>query len=174
MPEDKTVKQMLVVKVDKCVGCKSCELACAVEHSMSRELFQAIQETPPPQTRVHVVQGERFAVPLQCQQCPDAPCVAVCPEGALKRASEGPILLDKELCTRCTMCVVVCPFGVIVWDPKGRAVVKCDQCYERILRGEPPACVEACPAGALEFQDEDVVAENAFLVQIAGEGAHEE
>lgn len=164
------MKQMLVVKIDRCLGCKTCEVACAIEHSTSRDLVEAIREEPPPRTRVHVVQGARFAVPLQCQQCPDAPCVAVCPEEALKRTAEGPIILDRELCTRCTMCVVVCPFGVITWDPKGRAVVKCDQCYDRVLRGELPACVEACPADALGFQAEDVVLENAFLVQIADEG----
>jgi len=170
LSEDKTVKQMLVVKVDKCVGCKSCELACAVEHSMSRELFQAIQETPPPRTRVQVGQGSGFAIPMQCRQCADAPCVSVCPTNALYRASEdGPVILDQDLCIGCTWCVVACPFGVITIDDGAKTVLKCDQCLERVERGELPACVTACPTGALEFTSGDRVAaekREAFMVQI--------
>jgi len=163
------MKQTLVVKVDRCLGCKSCEIACAVEHSNSRDLFEAVRERPAPQTRVCVVQGETFAAPLQCRQCEDAPCVAICPTHALHRNAEAPVMLDRELCIGCMWCVVACPFGVITLDRSGGAVIKCDQCFERAERGEVPACVEACPSGALELEDLDAVAtgkQKAFLVQI--------
>jgi len=163
------MKQMLVVKIDRCLGCKSCEIACAVEHSTSRDLFEAVKELPAPQTRVRVVQGETFAAPLQCRQCEDAPCVAICPTKALHRGAGEPVILDKELCIGCTWCVVACPFGVITLDRRGGAVVKCDQCFARAERGEVPACVEACPSGALEIEELEAVAagkQQAFLVQI--------
>jgi len=65
--------------------------------------------------------------------------------------------------------VLACPFGVITLDAKGRTIIKCDQCFERVEHGELPACVSACPTGALQFKPlEDVVAEKreACLLQI--------
>jgi len=164
------MKRMLVVKVDRCLGCKSCEIACAVEHSAFRELFQAVREKPAPRPRVLVGQGEGFAVPLQCRQCEDAPCVTICPTNALRRTSpESPVILESKLCIGCTWCVLACPFGVITLDARSRTIIKCDQCFERVEQGKLPACVEACPARALEFKDIDAVTaekRQACLLQI--------
>ncbi|MDR2797303.1 MAG: hypothetical protein LBB80_03075 [Treponema sp.] len=38
----------------KCLGCKSCELACCIAHSASKTLFGALSEAAPPQNRIHV------------------------------------------------------------------------------------------------------------------------
>ncbi|MFO7900182.1 MAG: 4Fe-4S dicluster domain-containing protein, partial [Planctomycetota bacterium] len=93
------MKNMIVVNVGRCLGCKSCEMACAVEHSASRTLFEAICESPPPRSRVSVEQGAGFVVPLQCRQCEDTPCVTICPTGALYRAdADSPIVIDHERC----------------------------------------------------------------------------
>lgn len=164
------MKGMIVIKAAQCVGCKSCEIACAVEHSASQELFAAIRENPAPVPRVGVQQGEGFVVPLQCRQCENAPCATVCPTHALHREeSDSPVLLEHELCIGCKWCVLACPFGVITLDSRHHAIIKCDQCFERLQRGEQPACVVACPTGALEFTSQaEVVAEKrkAYLVQI--------
>jgi len=64
---------------------------------------------------------------------------------------------------------LACPFGVITLDENSRTIIKCDQCFERLQRDELPACVSACPTGALEFKTVDeVVAEKRekFLVRI--------
>ena len=167
------MKGMIVVKAHRCLGCKSCEIACAVEHSKSRDLYQAICESPAPSSRVDVAQGEGFVVPLQCRQCEDAPCAAVCPTNALSRADLGsPIVLDHDLCIGCQWCVLACPFGVITLDKDSRTIIKCDQCFERLKRGKLPACVSACPTAALEFKTMDeVVAEkrDAYLLHISAQ-----
>ena len=164
------MRGILVVKAQRCLGCKSCEVACAVEHSKSRDLYEAISEYPPPSARVDVAKGEGFVIPLQCRQCEDAPCVAVCPTDALCRADEdSPVVIDHDRCIGCKWCVIACPFGVITLDSRSRTIVKCDQCFERLERGEMPACVTACPTGALAFKSlDEVVAEKreAFLLQI--------
>ena len=164
------MKGILVVEAHKCLGCKSCELACAVEHSKTRDLYEAIDEYPPPVARVHVAQGDGFVVPLQCRQCEDAPCVAVCPTEALVRADQdSPVVIDQDRCIGCKWCVIACPFGVITLDSRSRGIVKCDQCFERLERGDLPACVTACPTHALEYKSlDEVVAEKrgAFLLQI--------
>ena len=161
------MKGTIVVNVGRCQGCKTCELACAVEHSQTQKLAEAIHETPPPASRVSVEQGAGFAVPLQCRQCEDAPCVAVCPTHALHRTDqESPVIIDQDLCVGCHACVLACPFGVIRMDRSSRAIIKCDQCFHRIEKGELPACVAACPVKALEFKSLDDVSREkrgAFL-----------
>jgi len=165
------MKGMIIVNVGRCNACKSCEIACAVEHSASKDLHQAIHEDPTPRARVSVQQGVNFSVPLQCRQCANAPCIALCPTDALYRADpDSPVLLDEEKCIGCNWCVLACPFGVIYLDQARRVVFKCDQCFERVQRGELPACVSACPTGALLFKVlEEIPKErrDAYLVEIA-------
>jgi carbon-monoxide dehydrogenase iron sulfur subunit len=166
------MKGILVVKAHRCMGCKSCEMGCAVVHSKSGDLYEAITEYPAPTSRVRVKGGNGFAVPLQCRQCEDAPCVAVCPTKALHRGNQdSPVAIDQDMCIGCQWCVLACPFGVINLDSKSRTIIKCDQCTERLELGQLPACVVSCPTGALEFKRmEDVIAEKreAFLLQIEG------
>src|SRR5271157_3230266 len=106
--------QIIVTDLKKCVGCHSCELACAVSRSESKELAQAILENPKPATRVRVVGIGNRPVPLQCQQCEDAPCAAICPSAALYRlGKDQTVLFIRERCIGCSSCVLVCPFGAI-------------------------------------------------------------
>jgi len=165
------MKGMIIVNVSRCNACKSCEIACAVEHSASKDLHQAIQEDPTPRARVSVQQAVSFSVPLQCRQCANAPCIALCPTDALYRVDpDSPVLLDEEKCIGCNWCVLACPFGVIQLDEGRKVVIKCDQCFERVQRGQLPACVSACPTGALMFkllQEVSKERRDAYLVEIA-------
>ena len=149
----------LYTEIAKCLACRSCEIACALEHSQSGDLFQAIAENPPPAARVSVEAVAGAAIPLQCRHCEDAPCVTVCPTRALHRQMQDqPVLIDEERCIGCKLCVMVCPFGVIALRPEGKVALKCDLCLNRVEQGERPACVSACPTGALEFVSLDEVA----------------
>jgi len=153
-----TVKRMIVLNVEKCLGCKSCEIACAVAHSVSKDLYRAIRETPSPKARVSVELAVGVPVPVQCRHCEDAPCMSVCPTGAVHRADEdSPVVIDQDRCIGCKMCIQVCPFGVIALSADGKGVLKCDLCVERLGQGQEPACVCACPTGALRFADMEEV-----------------
>ena len=140
----------ILVEVNRCVGCKSCALACAVEHSQSKSLFGALQERPLPHPRVFVEAADNLKAPLQCRHCEDAPCVSVCVYGAMKQEKEsGTVQHIREKCLGCWMCVMVCPFGVIAREEDRKMALKCDRCPEL----ERPACVEACPTRALTFTE---------------------
>jgi len=147
------MKGSILIDPKKCLGCKTCELQCAIVHSKSKNLIKAICEKPLPQTRIRVEAAEDLSVPLQCRHCEDAPCVKICPTKAtVKSEPEGPVLIKDELCIGCKWCVLVCPFGVIRISREGAAVTKCDLCFERLEKGEFPACVAACPSKALQFK----------------------
>jgi len=147
--------KVIMVTVEKCLACKSCEIACALAHSQSEVLEEAITEQPKPRRRVTVEAVGEFGVPMQCRHCEDAPCITVCPTAAiLRHQADGPVLIEQDRCIGCKFCIVVCPFGVIEVSDDGKIMVKCDLCIERTKAGQQPACVEACPTKALKLVDE--------------------
>jgi carbon-monoxide dehydrogenase iron sulfur subunit len=160
---EKTKMKIIVTDLEKCVGCHSCELACAVSRSKSGNLAMAILEHPRPAARVRVMGIATQPVPLQCQQCEDAPCASVCPTKALHRlASDQPVLFKRETCIGCSSCVLVCPFGVIR-RVDGGIMAKCDLCWDRLADGRQPACVEACPTGSRRLVEANAIAEDRLL-----------
>lgn len=156
----KTVTGAVVVDLERCLACRSCETACAKAHAGFEDIVEALLADARMVPRVHVIAAEGSAVPIQCQHCEDAPCVEVCPSGALYREEEGaPVLTAPGKCIGCKSCVVVCPFGSLQWDGVGRTVVKCDLCAEVIEEGEEPRCVVACPTGARRVMPLEGIAE---------------
>ncbi len=150
------MKGMIVIKVQKCIGCKSCELACAVAHSESKDLYEAVSGSEQSASRIKVAKSGEFDVPLKCRHCANAPCMKVCPVEAVSRVGEdGPVVVDVEKCTGCELCVLACPFGAIRIGPDGKVALKCDQCYERLEQGLMPACVDACSTNALVYRTAD-------------------
>jgi len=147
-------QKVIVCRIERCLGCRSCEIACTLAHAASDNLYDAVLEEPRPEKRVRVEGTAEFGLPLQCRHCEDAPCLMVCPTHAIQRAGESdPVLIDTTRCIGCRMCVAVCPFGVIEMSRNGRAAVKCDLCIERTKAGKEPACVAACPTKAMRFVD---------------------
>lgn len=168
--------------ISKCLGCRSCEIACAVEHSKTKDLFQAIDETVPPQSRVAVerldITHHTFhitqSLPLQCRHCDDAPCIKICPTKSMQKLDdEGPVVHKDETCIGCKWCILVCPFGIPKVGRSGKIIIKCDLCIERLKTGNIPACVEACPTKAIRFVTVEKVAKEKkkkFLVSFVRNG----
>jgi carbon-monoxide dehydrogenase iron sulfur subunit len=157
----------LYVRPELCTGCKTCELACAVEHSRSKNLLGAMIEAPPPHTRIYIEATlvspfEVLRMPMICRHCDPAPCIAACIPQAMHRGPRDEVtnVGGKHACIACAMCIMTCPFGMIaraaVPDALAAAgyrvmAVKCDLCPDRAV----PACAEACPTGAILFMEGD-------------------
>lgn len=143
----------IYVKADRCMGCKSCEIACAVQHSEGKTLFSALLEIPAPMKRLFVETAESVKMPILCRHCEDAPCLNACISGCLYKDENGYIRRKKERCIGCWTCLMVCPFGVITRDANKHLAVKCDRCHKL----DVPACVIACPTKALIVKDLDQI-----------------
>ncbi|MGB9762787.1 MAG: 4Fe-4S dicluster domain-containing protein [Minisyncoccia bacterium] len=144
------------IEMERCVGCKSCEIACQVEHSQSKDIYQAIFELPKPRRFDTVLKFQEFNASLRCAHCEDAPCVNVCPTGALTHDEDTHLVVyDTTKCIGCWQCAMVCPFGAIYPNYETLTATKCDGCINRVKNGKIPACVEACPTNALIYADVD-------------------
>jgi len=143
-------KGLIYVDVEKCRACKSCEIACAVEHSKSKQIIEILNAKEQPKKRRRVLGSKGAVISIACQNCRLAPCITACMAGAMFKNDEGHTLHDEEKCVGCCMCMMVCPFGVISRD--GHIVLKCDLCPDK---KDGYACVAACPSGALFAGTED-------------------
>ena len=155
----------ITVVVERCMGCHTCEIACAIEHSESRDLDTIVLSGERPGYRINVeAVGER-PVPVSCQHCDEAACLLACPTGAITRLSAGaPVLVDRDRCIGCTMCVQACPFGMMSMGPDGKGALKCDLCVRRQAEHQEPACVASCPTKALRFEEHESANRNKRLV----------
>jgi carbon-monoxide dehydrogenase iron sulfur subunit len=139
------MQKVIAVDPNRCTGCRMCEMACSLHHEQACGRSSA---------RVKVVKLELEGVdmPVLCEHCASAPCMAVCPTGALVRDEcTGAVVLLEQLCIGCRMCALACPFGAIGVDPRGErvSILKCDLC------GGDPQCVRFCEPGALQFVRRD-------------------
>ena len=157
------------VRPDRCTGCKSCEIACAVQHSKDKTLFSALLQTPKPMKRVYVEQAGSVRMPVVCRHCEDAPCQRACISGCLYKDEKNFVRRHKERCIGCWSCAMACPFGVISRDEEKRIAVKCDRCHKL----DVPACVSACPTEALFLAEVDGMAEDKRRQLVLSESVSE-
>jgi carbon-monoxide dehydrogenase iron sulfur subunit len=139
----------LYYNTSKCLGCKSCEIACSLAHSKTQSLFAMLKEEVLPLPRKRVYRSGDMNFPISCRHCEDARCVDACMAGALRFDKEkGIIIHDESRCVGCWMCVMVCPYGAIRPNLKTKIPIRCDMCKEK----EEPSCVIACPTKAIIWQ----------------------
>jgi Fe-S-cluster-containing hydrogenase component 2 len=149
-----------------CIGCLTCEVACSDVHKkagmsgVSRiRIFNEPKTVVDPEV-IKNYPGRGSFFQQDCLQCPDAPCLPVCPANALRvDPKTGARIIDEKACIACGRCAQSCPFDVqselvaanqltsgqktrITYDPVKNVFAKCDLCY---FREEGPACVERCP-----------------------------
>lgn len=131
----------LYIDYQKCTGCRLCELVCSVSHD-------GISNPTRSRIRVMKWEAEGLYIPMSCQQCQDAPCMAVCPVKAISRDEElGRIFVDYDVCIGCRSCIAACPFGAMSFNTMEKQVFKCDLC------DGDPQCVRFCDMKAVDFVD---------------------
>ena len=128
----------------RCIGCKSCEMACA-ECETHRGY---------PMISVDFIDRANSiaTVPTVCMHCDNPTCAQVCPADAIKKTEDGVVQSSlKPRCVACSNCVLGCPFGVPKMMSSLDQMMKCDMCYDRTSTGKRPMCATVCPSQALAF-----------------------
>ena len=163
-PEQSDEKEFYGILYDstRCVGCQSCELACALANGLPEP---DPEDYPMPGTirktnenrrtvinAIETPQGEIY-VKNQCMHCNQPACAAACLTKAMLKTEEGPVIWRDRKCMGCRFCMVSCPFDVpkFEYHSPNPDIVKCNMCFDRVKEGELPACVADCPAEALTF-----------------------
>ena len=163
------VEKVELIDVSKCIGCRGCQIACKQWNELPAgvTINSGTYQNPPdlqPNTWTlvrfqEVSEGSDGVKWLfrkdSCMHCNEATCVNLCPAGARFRLDSGAIGTDNEKCVGCQSCVVACPFGKPRYSQESNKAYKCKLCNERIANNLQPACVKACPTGALQYGDKD-------------------
>lgn len=143
------MNRFINIEAEKCIGCRTCEIACAVAHT---EEAMTLDSFFP---RLTVIKGMKVTTPVVCHHCENAPCMSVCAPNAIIR-DKNSIQVIQERCIGCKSCVIACPFGAIeiaTIDDKSHAL-KCDLCIDQ---ESGPTCVSVCPTNALSlFEAKDL------------------
>jgi formate dehydrogenase iron-sulfur subunit len=154
-----------------CIGCKACEVACkewnqlpargdgGAHLQMSGLSYDNTQRLDGTTWR-HVKFIEQFPEPYDgrwlmmsdvCKHCVQAPCLEVCPTGAIIRTEFDTVVIQSDTCNGCRDCIAACPFGVIDINHVSGTAQKCTLCYDRTSAGLEPACSKACPTDSIQF-----------------------
>lgn len=159
-----------LVDTTRCIGCRTCEIACKDEHSLSvgprlryvRDYAGGAWENDAASPGLAIPRGVfSYYVSISCNHCANPACVKACPTGAMGKNNEtGVVLNDKEKCIGCSSCIQACPYGAPQLVEEESLTHKCDFCTEIRAMGMAPACVEACPMRALSWGEyEDLVSQ---------------
>ncbi len=134
----------------KCIGCKCCVVACNEQNGNPAEINWR---------RVGEIEGgwypntQRLHLSMGCNHCLEPTCMTGCPVDAYsKDAITGVVIHSAETCIGCQYCTWNCSYGVPQYNPERGVVGKCDMCHNRLAEGREPACVGACPEGAIQIE----------------------
>jgi Fe-S-cluster-containing hydrogenase component 2 len=152
---------MVVADPGLCVGCRRCEAACVAYNQgktqptvsnikVARNLLYGVEGTQVG-SRGEGLYGNFRVVQDTCRQCPHpVPCQLACPHAAIEVvAPVNARVVNQDKCVGCGTCVDACPWEMTALDgPVLGAATRANKCH---LCDGAPECVEACPAGALQY-----------------------
>jgi len=162
MRTDEKKRYVMIIDLQKCLGCKTCTAACCKENGIfdQSRAWHRVLET----VSGHFPDYKKKFIPAPCMHCNNPPCVSYCPTTAsYKDRKRSIVRIDYSRCITCEKCIDACPYNARVlndsYNRRDERVIseyypyigKCTFCIQRIRHGRYPACVEVCPVGARKF-----------------------
>jgi formate dehydrogenase iron-sulfur subunit len=155
-----------LIDTSKCIGCKACQVACMEWNDLRDDIGTNVGAYENPSdltaqswTLMRFAEYENPKGDLEwlirkdgCMHCEDPGCLKACPSpGAIVQYSNGIVDFQEENCIGCGYCITACPFDIPRISKKDHKAYKCTLCSDRVAVGLEPACVKACPTGAIMF-----------------------
>jgi formate dehydrogenase iron-sulfur subunit len=166
-----------LIDVSRCIGCKACQVACDEWNNLRSPIgINTGHIQNPPDLAADVFTVMRFnewenpkTGELEwlirkdnCMHCADPGCLKACPApGAIVQYANGIVDFNEANCIGCGYCVKGCPFNVPRYSASDHKAYKCTLCSDRVPYGLEPACIKACPTGALQFGTKSAMIEVA-------------
>lgn len=138
MSESNKKIKVIKIDVDKCNGCRACEMICSAFHASPK-----YSSNNPERSRVRLIRDpiNDIYVPVYAGEYTAAEC-----KGRDKYVIDG-----KEY-DECGFCRASCPSRSLFKEPDSGLPIKCDMC-----EGEAePLCVTWCLAKALTYEEREV------------------
>lgn len=136
----KTVKE-IKIDLDKCIGCRACEVACSAYHAKPR-----YSSTNPARSRIRVIFDDLsdLYVPIRAGDYTPAECTG-----------RHTYTINQKEYKECSFCGVACPSRDLFIEPDSGLPLKCDMC-ESVPPLEEPMCVQVCTCDALVYAEREV------------------
>jgi len=152
----------LLFDATECIGCGNCYTACKEQNNLPATNKEFLKDHLSDKTFTVVEEYSDIYARKMCMHCLEPACVSVCPVGAFEKTQLGPVLYNEDKCIGCRYCMQACPHNVprYEWGSITPRVRKCVLCYDRLKKGQLPACAEACPVEAtISGKLKDLIAE---------------
>ena len=147
--ENTRVIKRIRIDVDKCNGCRACEVICSSFHAVPR--FSSIN---PARSRIRVIRSplEDVYLPVYAGEYTAAEC-----------AGRDKYTIDGKEYEECAFCRAACPSRDIFKEPDSALPLKCDMCESDPTLPEP-WCVQWCLADALVFEQREAEVASAEAI----------
>jgi benzoyl-CoA reductase subunit BamC len=136
----KKIVKTIRVDVDKCNGCRACEVACSAFHAAPK-----YSSNNPARSRVRVIREplKDIYVPVYAGEHAKSECMG-----------RGKYTIDGKEYDECAFCRASCPSRDLFKEPDSGLPLKCDMCESDPALSEP-LCVQWCLADALIYEERE-------------------
>jgi len=140
----KKIVKIIKVDIDKCNGCRACEVACSAFHASPK-----YSSNNPARSRIRVIHEplRDVYVPIRAGDYTPAECTG-----------RHTYTINEKEYDECSFCGVSCPARDVFKEPDSGLPLKCDMCESDPPLAEP-MCVQWCLADALTYEEREEEAE---------------
>ncbi len=136
----KRIIKTIKVDIEKCHGCRACEVACAAFHSTPK--YSSVN---PARSRIKVIRDElnNVFLPIRAGAYTKSEC-----------AGRQTYIIDGREYGECNLCNASCPARDFFKEPDSGLPLRCDMC-EDDPDLEVPLCVKWCLVDALTYEERE-------------------
>jgi len=148
----KKIVKTIKVDLDKCNGCRACEVACSAFHAAPK-----YSSNNPARSRIRVIHEplKDVYVPVYAGEYAKAECMG-----------RDKYVIDGKEYDECSFCRASCPSRDLFKEPDSGLPLKCDMCEDDPPQKEP-LCVQVCRVDALTYEEsEEEVEEEVKRVEM--------